>query len=128
MRCLPRTLGWSMAYRDMATDAPAMVPKGFSIRASASDLVETNASRPKHLSKSTAYIALGSNIDDRVSMIEEACRRMRSRGINVKRTSSLWETKPMYVVDQGNFLNAACEVSRAIWRNHHCKQLISNYR
>ena len=58
----------------------------------------------------TAYIALGSNLGDRVSEIEKACREMDKRGIRVKRTSSLWETEPMYVTDQDRFLNGACEV------------------
>ena len=60
--------------------------------------------------KRTAYIALGSNLGDRVAEIEEACRQMDARGVRVKRTSSLWETEPMYVVDQDRFLNGACEV------------------
>ncbi|KAK5998581.1 Folic acid synthesis protein fol1 [Cladobotryum mycophilum] len=58
----------------------------------------------------TAYIALGSNLGDRVSEIEEACNEMDRRGIRVKRTSSLWETEPMYVKDQNRFVNGACEV------------------
>lgn len=58
----------------------------------------------------TAYIALGSNLGDRVGMIEQACKEMDSRGIKVKRTSSLWETEPMYVLDQDRFVNGACEV------------------
>lgn len=60
--------------------------------------------------KRTAYIALGSNMGDRVAMIEQACREMDARGIMVKRTSSLWETEPMYVLDQDRFVNGACEV------------------
>lgn len=60
--------------------------------------------------KQTAYIALGSNLGDRVAMIEQACKEMDSRGIKVKRTSSLWETEPMYVLDQDRFVNGACEV------------------
>jgi 2-amino-4-hydroxy-6-hydroxymethyldihydropteridine diphosphokinase/dihydropteroate synthase len=58
----------------------------------------------------SAYIALGSNLGDRVAEIEEACNLMDKRGIKVKRTSSLWETEPMYVKDQDRFLNGACEV------------------
>lgn len=58
----------------------------------------------------TAYIALGSNLGDRVAEIETACNEMDKRGIKVKRTSSLWETEPMYVTDQDRFLNGACEV------------------
>ncbi|KAF3484221.1 folic acid synthesis protein [Arthroderma uncinatum] len=57
-----------------------------------------------------AFVALGSNLGDRVAMIEEACREMEARGIRIKRTSSLFETAPMYVMDQGAFLNGACEV------------------
>ncbi|RYP91812.1 hypothetical protein DL770_002068 [Monosporascus sp. CRB-9-2] len=60
--------------------------------------------------KRTAYIALGSNLGDRVAMIEQACKEMDARGIRVKRTSSLWETEPMYVLDQDRFVNGACEV------------------
>ncbi|WYZ46334.1 hypothetical protein EsH8_IX_000559 [Colletotrichum jinshuiense] len=58
----------------------------------------------------TAYIALGSNLGDRVGWIEQACAEMNRRGIKVKRTSSLWETEPMYVLDQDRFVNGACEV------------------
>ncbi|KAM6481218.1 Dihydropteroate synthase [Trichoderma sp. SZMC 28011] len=58
----------------------------------------------------TAYIALGSNLGDRISEIEKACNEMTKRGIRVKRTSSLWETEPMYVTDQDRFINGACEV------------------
>ncbi|PHH65273.1 hypothetical protein CDD81_2685 [Ophiocordyceps australis] len=31
-------------------------------------------------------------------------------GIRITRTSSLWETEPMYVLDQANFINGVCEV------------------
>ncbi|KAI1656695.1 Dihydropteroate synthase [Daldinia decipiens] len=60
--------------------------------------------------KRKAYVALGSNVGDRISMIEQACKEMDSRDIQVKRTSSLWETEPMYVLDQDRFVNGACEV------------------
>jgi len=59
----------------------------------------------------TAYIALGSNLGNRVGMIEDACNRMAKKGIKIKRTSSLWETEPMYVLDQESFINGVCEVS-----------------
>lgn len=60
--------------------------------------------------KHTAYVALGSNLGDRIGMIEKACNEMAARGITIKRTSCLWETEPMYVLDQENFINGACEV------------------
>jgi hypothetical protein len=60
--------------------------------------------------KKRAYIALGSNLGDRIGLIEEACNEMSTRGIKITRTSSLWETEPMYVLDQNNFVNGVCEV------------------
>ena len=59
-----------------------------------------------------AFIALGSNLGDRVAMIEQACKEMDQTGtIKVLRTSSLWETKAMYVLDQDKFVNGVCEVT-----------------
>ncbi|KAG7121202.1 Folic acid synthesis protein fol1 like [Verticillium longisporum] len=53
---------------------------------------DTGPAEPKTV---TAYIALGSNLGDRIGWIEKACREMDARGVRVKRTSSLWETEPM---------------------------------
>lgn len=61
--------------------------------------------------KHRVFIALGSNMGDRVHMIGQACRLLgEDENIKVVRTSGLWETKAMYVVDQADFLNGACEV------------------
>lgn len=61
--------------------------------------------------KHHAFVALGSNLGDRVAMIEQACKEMDRTGkIKVLRTSSLWETKAMYVLDQDKFVNGVCEV------------------
>lgn len=68
----------------------------------------------------TAYIALGSNLGDRVAMVEQACRELDVRGIKVKRTSSLWETEPMYVLDQDRFVNGACEVCASHFHTFCC--------
>lgn len=58
-----------------------------------------------------AYIALGSNVGDRLDMIEKACLALdQDPNIKITRTSSLYETEPMYVQDQARFLNGACEV------------------
>jgi 2-amino-4-hydroxy-6-hydroxymethyldihydropteridine diphosphokinase / dihydropteroate synthase len=66
--------------------------------------------QPKAPQKVVAYIALGSNLGDRVAEIEKACRLMDAAGVRIRRTSSLWETEPMYVTDQDQFLNGVCEV------------------
>lgn len=62
-----------------------------------------------------AYIALGSNVGDRLAAIEHACRTIdRSPDMRILRTSSLYETEPMYVENQDRFLNGACLVSTMI--------------
>ena len=58
-----------------------------------------------------AFIALGSNMGDRLKMIELACKLLEHSGeVSILRTSSLWETKAMYVENQADFLNGVCEV------------------
>ncbi|KAL8799497.1 MAG: hypothetical protein Q9200_007523 [Gallowayella weberi] len=59
---------------------------------------------------SQVFIALGSNMGDRISMIEQACAEMTRRGLRVRRTSSLYETEAMYETDQPSFVNGACEI------------------
>ena len=75
---------------------------------------QTNSVRYSHSASrlpNKALIALGSNMGDRVAMIEQACRKMESTGlVKILRTSNLYETKAMYVLDQDNFVNGACEV------------------
>ncbi|RAH86569.1 Dihydropteroate synthase [Aspergillus japonicus CBS 114.51] len=61
-----------------------------------------------------AFIAFGSNVGDRIEMIEAACREMERASILVKRTSSLFETAPMYVLDQDPFINGVCEVETSL--------------
>lgn len=62
-----------------------------------------------------AFIALGSNLGDRVAMIEQALKLVERDGdIRVLRTSSLWETKAMYVLDQDKFVNGVCEVQTSL--------------
>jgi 2-amino-4-hydroxy-6-hydroxymethyldihydropteridine diphosphokinase / dihydropteroate synthase len=75
------------------------------------DSSELSQSSVKPPEKHIAYIAFGSNLGDRIKWIEKALNLMPKRGIKVKRTSSLWETEPMYVVDQASFVNGVCEVS-----------------
>lgn len=56
-------------------------------------------------------IALGSNLGNRIEEIEKACRAIDADpDMRIVDTSFLYETKPMYVEDQGEFVNGACEV------------------
>lgn len=56
-----------------------------------------------------AYIALGGNIGEVFKNIKKALKLL-SEKCTILQTSYLYETAPMYVVDQPNFLNAACKV------------------
>ncbi|EUC36599.1 hypothetical protein COCCADRAFT_34117 [Bipolaris zeicola 26-R-13] len=52
---------------------------------------------------------------DRAAMIEQACKEMESgEKIRIIRTSSLWESKAMYVLDQDNFVNGVCEIETSL--------------
>ncbi|KAF3122433.1 trifunctional dihydropteroate synthetase [Orbilia oligospora] len=58
----------------------------------------------------TAFIAFGSNLGDKFVLIRDALAELNRRNIRVIRTSSLYESKPMYVEDQDLFLNGVCQV------------------
>jgi 2-amino-4-hydroxy-6-hydroxymethyldihydropteridine diphosphokinase / dihydropteroate synthase len=55
-------------------------------------------------------VALGSNLGDRIGHIESALQLMRENGVNVAKTSPLYESKAAYYEDQGPFINGACEI------------------
>ena len=62
------------------------------------------------------YIGVGSNMGDRLKNIEDACDGMdRIPGTKITQTSSLWETKAMYIEDQPEFYNAVCEVRQLFY-------------
>lgn len=55
------------------------------------------------------FLALGSNLGDRVGNLRAAVQRMEERGLTVERRSSIWETEPV-PPGQPAFLNAAIAV------------------
>jgi dihydroneopterin aldolase/2-amino-4-hydroxy-6-hydroxymethyldihydropteridine diphosphokinase len=59
----------------------------------------------------TAYIGIGSNLGDRQKNIQRAISLLRAAPqIRVTAVSSIYETKPVGVVDQPDFLNAALSI------------------
>lgn len=57
------------------------------------------------------FISIGSNLGDRAANCREAVRRLsRYEGVRVVNASSLYETEPWGVVDQGPFVNSAVEI------------------
>lgn len=56
-----------------------------------------------------AYVALGSNLGDRIGNLRDAIARLGEYG-HVSRVSSWYETEPIGVTDQPWFLNAVVEL------------------
>ena len=60
--------------------------------------------------KHVVFIAMGSNLGNRVGTIEKSLEALRDSGIRVHDVSGLYESDPMYVEEQPRFLNAVCKV------------------
>ena len=59
----------------------------------------------------TAYLSLGSNIGDRLDMLQEAvCELMNQTDLRVTQISSVYETAPVGYTEQASFLNMVVEV------------------
>ncbi|KAH9819677.1 Dihydropteroate synthase-like protein [Melampsora americana] len=80
----------------------------------------TSSSSSSHQSGNSnhvVYLGLGSNMGDRLQNISSAldrlCQPLESGGANATLldTSFMYESEPMYVVNQSQFLNAACKIS-----------------
>jgi 7,8-dihydro-6-hydroxymethylpterin-pyrophosphokinase (HPPK) len=117
---LPVLRGYAKSVHDVKASAVELHKKPFhSLAISPSKMDGVSAGKPicsQNGVMHRAMIALGSNIGDRVSMIEQACERMSRRGIRIKATSALYESAPMYVTDQNLFYNGVCEVGCSISR------------
>jgi 2-amino-4-hydroxy-6-hydroxymethyldihydropteridine diphosphokinase len=61
-----------------------------------------------------AYIGIGSNLGNRQKNCSRAIEMLETRGIVVKKRSSMYETKPRGVADQPQFINMALEVETGL--------------
>ena len=69
----------------------------------------------KRSAKETAYIALGSNLGDSVATLQTAVEMLNdTTGIEVKKVSSLYKTKPVGYLDQPDFINAAVKIQTTL--------------
>src|SRR5690606_685432 len=75
------------------------------------DAVDVDEEGRQSEGKHVAYVALGSNVGNRAQTIEKALQMLDGSGIKVGKTSSLYETEPMYVEEQPRFLNGVCQAS-----------------
>jgi 2-amino-4-hydroxy-6-hydroxymethyldihydropteridine diphosphokinase len=58
------------------------------------------------------YLSLGSNLGDRRAHLQAAVDALRARGVDVRRSSAVYDTEPVGLVpDQPEFLNACLEVA-----------------
>ncbi len=57
-----------------------------------------------------AYLALGSNIGDRLANLADARARIAASDLRILRESSIYETAPREVLDQPYFLNQVIEI------------------
>ena len=63
----------------------------------------------------TVYLNLGSNMDDRAAVLRSAIEALPAAGIEVTRTSSMYETEPQDLRDQPWFLNLIAECRTALF-------------
>jgi 2-amino-4-hydroxy-6-hydroxymethyldihydropteridine diphosphokinase len=58
----------------------------------------------------TAYIGIGSNLGDRAGNLLLAVRGLLEASIEVRKLSAIYETEPVEIESDGNFLNMVAEV------------------
>ena len=64
-----------------------------------------------------AFLSLGSNLGNRTENLRAACGRLKTADIHLLRVSSVYETEPVDVLDQGWFLNCVVEIETGLAAN-----------
>ena len=64
--------------------------------------------------ENTVYLLLGSNLGDRVQVLQSAAEMIQNEIGNIIQASSIYETAPWGVLDQPSFLNQVLAVSTAL--------------
>lgn len=73
----------------------------------------------------TAYVALGSNLDDRLARIDEATVRLSTLAVAPVVRSHLYDTVPMYLEAQPRFLNGVAKLTTALEPEALLKELLA---
>jgi 2-amino-4-hydroxy-6-hydroxymethyldihydropteridine diphosphokinase len=72
----------------------------------------------------TCYIGIGSNLGDRRGYIDSAINRLKdNKNIRVKRVSSIYETRPVSDIPQGDYLNGVIELDTGLSARQLLKEL-----
>jgi 2-amino-4-hydroxy-6-hydroxymethyldihydropteridine diphosphokinase len=61
------------------------------------------------------YLGIGSNIGDREQMLQSALDKLQGPGLTIRRVSSVYQTEPMYVKEQRQFLNMVVEAETELF-------------
>jgi 2-amino-4-hydroxy-6-hydroxymethyldihydropteridine diphosphokinase len=61
------------------------------------------------------YLSLGSNLGDREAELRTALAKLQSHDLQIERVSSLYETEPVEVRDQPQFLNLVVEARTSLY-------------
>jgi 2-amino-4-hydroxy-6-hydroxymethyldihydropteridine diphosphokinase len=61
-----------------------------------------------------AILGLGSNVGDRLASLQAAVNFLDLRAGKVIKISGVWETSPVYVIDQDPFYNAVIEIDTTL--------------
>ena len=72
----------------------------------------------------TAYIGLGSNLGKRLEALSAALDELNQNGCRISDISRVYQTEPMYVIDQPPFLNAAAKITTRKSPVEFLKQLL----
>lgn len=62
----------------------------------------------------TAYLALGSNLSDRLQQLRFAVRKLEENGIRVTAKSKIYESQSVESGGEGDFLNAALRIETSL--------------
>ena len=72
------------------------------------------------------FMGLGSNLDDPKKKIQDAINLIsKIDDVNITATSSLYETPPVGILDQPNFINAVVQISSSINYNDLLEKLFN---
>ncbi|KXN69407.1 Dihydropteroate synthase [Conidiobolus coronatus NRRL 28638] len=72
---------------------------------------DNNFIYPLESNEHLAIIALGSNLEDKYKNILGAIQKLQARGCRLVNSSFLYQSKPMYVEDQPEFLNTTAMIA-----------------
>jgi dihydroneopterin aldolase/2-amino-4-hydroxy-6-hydroxymethyldihydropteridine diphosphokinase/dihydropteroate synthase len=76
---------------------------------------------PSRRDSHQVFIALGSNLGDRLGTIEKSLHALEDSGVRIEDVSGLYESEPMYVEEQPQFLNAVARVHDSLPHDANCR-------